>query len=371
MKNIGISVLLAKQEYSVWENGVRQTVIYLAQALQAIGGYQVFLVNVDPSVAVSDQVPWDLKQFKTVQYNEVRDSLDVMLVMGSTLSPAQGHYLKRRGTKIAYYPCGNRYVIDMETILFKGGGGTREDESFIDEVWLIPQHESTNVHYLETLYRAPVRVVPFVWSPLFIDQLVAQLPNQGRYVPKSGAQRVSCFEPNINVVKYCMYDILIVEKAYRSHPELFSALFVTNTDGIKKSALLTSLLKTLDVVKKGIASFESRYRMPIFLSKYTDIVVAHQWENPLNNAYLETLYLQYPLVHNSPLIKDAGYYFEGFDAEKGAQQLLLAAQSHTQNQEAYEERSRATIARYSSHNPANQHAYDQLLRGLIEKPKAP
>ena len=36
------------------------------------------------------------------------------------------------------------------------------------------------------------------------------------------------------------------------------------------------------VLKDGILTVEGCYQMPDFLSRYTDIVLAHQWENGLN-----------------------------------------------------------------------------------------
>ena len=80
--------------------------------------------------------------------------------------------------------------------------------------------------------------------------------------------------------------------------------------------------------------------MPDFLSRYTDIVLAHQWENGLNYAYNDALYGGYPFVHNSTLLpKGVGYYYEGFDAFHGADVLLNVIDNHDKHHEELCEKS--------------------------------
>lgn len=46
-----------------------------------------------------------------------------------------------------------------------------------------------------------------------------------------------------------------------------------------------------------------RFQLPTFLSKVVDIVLSHQWGNPLNYLYFDVMYAGYPLVHNSPYLQ--------------------------------------------------------------------
>jgi hypothetical protein len=108
--------------------------------------------------------------------------------------------------------------------------------------------------------------------------------------------------------------------------------------------------------------------MPYFLSQHTDIVVSHQWENPLNYAYLDALYLGYPLVHNAWMIKDAGYYYDEFDVDSGVKQLTKAIYKH--NQEEYDLRSEKVLKRYSSDTPELIEQYDKLIENLFNNPGA-
>jgi hypothetical protein len=166
-----------------------------------------------------------------------------------------------------------------------------------------------------------------------------------------------------------MYDILIVEKVYRERPDLINHFYVTNADKIKMNPLFIDIMKMLDVVKDGIATFENRFRTPYFLDTYTDVVIAHQWENPLNYAYLEPLYLNYPLVHNAKLIKDGGYYYEGFNVDDGAKQLIYAITEHDKNIEEYKEKNKKVLNRYLPTNPKSIKTYDKMIDDLFKKIK--
>lgn len=367
MRTVGISINITQSDFSVWANGMRQNIFFLARTLRNSGRFRVVLVDYGwtPRVPLDAGLPWDQGLYPTVRYEDIKDELDLLVMVGVELSAPQGHYLRGRGCKVVNYICGSRYIMEMQDILFMGGKGRRGDESFVHEFWMLPQMTNTCRHYLETLYKTPVREVPCVWGPEFIEKASADLPNQGRCRPVPGPKRVACFEPNLDVVKFCMYDLLIAEKAHEASPGLIRHLYVTNAAELKKSERFVSLATKLSLVKEGLATFEGRFRLPSFLSQYVDIVLAHQWENAFNYAYLDALHLRYPLVHNATLIREAGYYYEGFDAAQGAARLIEAAETHHLHAEEYAARCEAVVWRHSHDNPANVAAYERAALALL------
>jgi len=174
-------------------------------------------------------------------------------------------------------------------------------------------------------------------------------------------------EPNIDVVKYCMYPILIVENLYRENNMIFEHLYVTNADQIKTNKYFIKLMNHLDIIQNKIASFESRFITPYFLSIYTDVVISHQWENPLNYAYLDTLYLGYPLVHNAHMIKDCGYYYNDNNIEEGSYMLKIALTEHDKNIDIYNLNSQMVLQKYSTDNKESIKIYDSLIDNLFNK----
>ena len=81
----------------------------------------------------------------------------------------------------------------------------------------------------------------------------------------------------------------------------------------------------------------------------------------LNYVYLECFYLGVPLVHNSPMLKDYGYYYPKLDIEKGAEQIKNIIKNH--NREKYIEKHKKILHTFSIENPINQKWVKQKLEG--------
>jgi len=123
----------------------------------------------------------------------------------------------------------------------------------------------------------------------------------------------------------------------------------------------------LDIIKNKKMTFENRFPMSWFLSEHTDVVLAHQWENALNYAYLDAIYMGYPIVHNAHLIKDMGYYYNEFDIAEGKDKLEYAILNHDKNIEEYEEKNKKLLFNFSSDNLDVVKKYDILIENLMSK----
>lgn len=367
---IGITICLQEENESIWINGIKQNAIFLARTLMnSEKNYDVYIVNIS-DIKITNNLGWDINKYKTVQFNEIKDKLDLFIMLGGTIVGDDFNYLKNRGCKIVSYKCGNDYIISMENILFNARENMRPVYNNVDEVWIIPQMENTNSEYWRVFFRTNVVTIPFVWNPMFLDDSIQELISKGInpfYKPSNKPKRISVFEPNINVYKFLMYPMLIAEDVYRINPELIEVIRATNTTKVRTHPELVHLMMQLDIVKDNKASFEDRFSTPWFLSNYTDIVLSHQWENALNYAYLDAVYMKYPLVHNAHLFKDAGYYYEGFNISEGREKLLYALKEHDNNLEEYEEKSKKIIHKYSSDNMDNVRRYDELIEKLLKK----
>ena len=361
--NIGITIHLDYSDSnkgSIWSCGNRQTIFYLKKTLEQTG-HNIFLVE-----ASARKIKDEDAKFKDEKVYKVRDigpNLDIIILHGTELLTQDAENLHKLGTKIIKMQGGNVYVFIMEDILFKESSGsvdnttaTRDD--LVDAVWTIPQHENTCYHYFETMYRCPVTVIPHLWNPIFLDHaaglLDASRPYTVKYTPNGKKEkRISVFEPNLNVVKNAIMPMLIVENMYRKNPELLDKLYITNATKIREHSRFLEFAFALDIVKDKKAWFEKRYPISHWLGKHTDVCVIHQWENAMNNMYLDALYFNYPLVHNSHFWKDYGYYYEGFDVAAGAEVLKRAIETHDDNLEEYEKKSQELIWKHHTDNPDN------------------
>lgn len=368
---IGITIGLHHEAETLWNNGIKQNAAFLAEALRHCPRVaSVVLVNTT-QVPITPALPWDQARYPTRTFDAVKDNVDVLIELGGQIDAAQTAYLKQRGARLVSYCCGFEYVHAMESVLFSRpmGGRNLFVNQCYDDIWIIPQVDNISRSYFEVLRRRTARVVPFIWSPIFLEERARNLPNAGEYQPHEGAKRLSVMEPNINVVKFCLYPIFIAELAYRQRPDCVAILQVTNADQIATNSFeFIALMNQLDIVREHKAVFLGRHETPNFLANNTDIVVSHQLENPLNYFYLEVCWQGYALVHNAHLCADLGYYYKDNEVDEGARCLIDAIETHDAQASQYRERQRAQIARYLPDNHQLVSTYDTLLSELMARP---
>lgn len=366
---IGITIGLRTADEDLWINGIKQNALFLAKLLKNSPlKHKVVLLNTT-DVEVSNHLPWDLNQFPLEAFDKDPDRFDVIIELGGQISAAQTERLKRRGGKLVSYCCGPEYIQNIEAMIF---GRRLWDQIFInehyDELWIIPQIWDLNRDFLQTFRKCPARQVPFVWDPMALEDVTKTMPNFGMYEPGTIAKRLSVIEPNIDVLKFCLYPILIAEKVFRKLPEKIGFLHVANATHMALAEReFTGLMHHLEIVKAHKASFIQRVRTPDFLNEYTDIVVSHQWGLPLNYFYLECCWQGYPLIHNAELIPDLGYYYPGHDLEAAAKQLAVAITSHDQHWQDYTQKQRKMIQRFLTTDTDLIDNYDALLGNLFDQ----
>lgn len=363
---IGLTVFIGSANTSIWSNGAIQNFIFLYLLLNKISFVkEVILINGGDGDELTDSLMLDGLSIRLARLHEVVDQLDLLIEGGSQLDCQTVAAFRAKGGKVVNYQVGNSFIMDQETTLFNRDSTRVFDGARVDEVWTIPQHEKTCRSYWQIMHRCPVYVMPHIWSPMFVDKTIANIPNGGQfgYQPREGKKRITIFEPNLNVVKTYHYPLLVCEAAYRQDPSRIQAIYVTNTSHIKTNETFQNFLCNTDVGMKGVASIENRFPIAHFLALHTDVVVTHQWENELNYLYYDVLYGGYPLIHNSPMLP-CGYYFESFNAASGADVLLDVLAHHDEHIDAYNASAKAFLETVQVDNAENIKAYERALRRL-------
>jgi hypothetical protein len=156
-----------------------------------------------------------------------------------------------------------------------------------------------------------------------------------------------------------------VEEAYRARPAFLEQFHVLNTSLIKDNPSFVHYARSLDIVNHGVTSFDSRFTVYEFLAKLGDCVVSHQWENAQNYLYYEALHGGYPLVHNSEILRDYGYYYPDFDTHEGGQALLRAFDGHDARLEEERAKNRELLHSLDFANSANIEIYTRELLALF------
>jgi len=384
-KHIGITIGLARDKESMWINGIKQNAIFLANAL-IHAGHKVTLLDTSSNVEAFDdtgkvtKVMWDYNQFPVYKYSKVARECDVLIMLGTTLEGHTLRYFKQPSEinkRIIKYMCGNNYVIDMERSIFETSASNQrtawKSDGLVDECWYVPQQGYQNHEYYRVLMgleHDKVKPVPFVWDPMFIDQIESlydRNKNVPIYQPKENSEKKLCiFEPNMNVVKYSMIPLLIIEDAYVNHNIDYKFTTLISGDRLPKKTVWKSTIDSTKIIAKTI---KTAGRLPVhsILANHADIVISHQWENPLNYAYLDTMYLQFPLIHNADMIQDAGYYYPDFEIGKGAEKLKWVMDHHDKHIDEYNEKNEKVLTRYTVYNEDLIETYRLLIENLFAK----
>ena len=369
---IGITIGLKNEDETLWNNGIKQNAVFLAEALRNCSNVaRVVLVNTT-QVQITERLPWNLERWPTVSFDTTKDELDILIELGGQIDEEQTTYLKQRGTRLVSYCCGFEYIHAMESILFNR-----------PSVGLQPIRQSTlrrdldgsaggeqQPVILRGVAPAQRRDGALCMEPRISRTTQPGLPNRGVYQQRRGLpRRLVVMEPNLNLVKFCLYPILIAELAYRQAPDDIEILRVTNAEHIAtQSPEFIALMNQLDIVRQHKAVFLGRYDTPTFLAEHTDIVISHQMENPLNYFYLEVCWQGFPLIHNAHLCPDLGYFYPENHADLGAERVLEAIRQHDAEADTSLATQRERIGRYLPTDETLVRTYTQLLENLMARP---
>ncbi len=363
---VGVTIFIkAGGELGLFENGLRQNVLFLYQLFRAAPDCaRVLLLNHGDGEAGEIPAALGVAREDIVRTPDVMGALDYVIVIGAAMDRETVMALKARGCRIVAYKGGNGAVISMEAIIAKPPRADAEryfDHDYYDAVWMTPQHLATYRGWCEMIYRRPVREAPQIWSPLLVEALPAPARARFGFRAPAGGWRIGILDPNVTVMKTSHLPMLVCEVAYRLQPAAFSAIYVTNGWPHRDNAHFSSFTLSLTAARAGVMTLEPRFVGLEFLADHCDAVVTHHWENGLNYLYYEVLWGNYPLVHNSGFLRDHGYYYPDFDAEAGAEALLTALAEHPQRQAEHAARNRELFERLDPTAPANIALHERLL----------
>jgi hypothetical protein len=384
---VGITI---KTETGLFANGLGQNAYFLYDVLKNIDSVdEVCLVVFDPSFDSEKLSKAEhLKEYDVVHWHENIDNIDVLITMGVMPSDPDLKYFKDRGnTRVVGFKGGNNLILSTEDLLFEKRWGLRNMDvtkgiaypdrlGLYDEIWMVPQQEYHNKDYFEITYGCPAIATPFIWSPKFIEKDVEKIKETSPdfkilFDEKEVDQwRVACMEPNTSILKNMMPIIHAMEWAYRQDKELFKKFNITNAIEFLDSPIMITIGKALQMNKDKKLTFDKRWRTPSLLGLFSDMIVSHQWGNPLNYAYLDVVYFGYPLIHNAHLCQDIGYYYSDFNLKEAGDLIVHVARTHKENKD-YMSDNRKIISRYTAENRAMVEQYRNLIEGLFDPSKKP
>jgi hypothetical protein len=339
---------------SFWANGMQQNIVFLYSVLERAGFSCFYITNKQPSSALN-------KRHKGLLLDDVMrddsESFDVLLIAGFNLLPDMYERLKSRnsGMKIIFVHFGNKLMDDIHyAISFPE---TRKEPiaktKYIDAVWVYPHHNFSK-SYLSSYYEIDNIVeVPYIWDSFFLEDKVKVIKSKGfnPFFQKKDQYSACVFEPNISHIKNCIIPINICETFDKLFPGELKSVNIFSCEHLRKRPFFNKLMKNMRIVNKdNFCFFNNKWGFADAVSKFGEIIITHQSYSELNYLYFESLYLGLPLVHNSSMIQEYGYYYPEFEVDFGAKQLKVILESHEKCIDKYKEDSKKLFKEYSPYN---------------------
>lgn len=369
---VGVTIHVREGYQSIWENGAFQNVVFLVQLLRLsplVSEAVVVINRQEPLPLHPDLMLGDLG-IPLLTLPEAMESLDVMVEMSALLDEAWVAQFQARGGRTIWMRVGNDYVIDIERAMFNQPAGSLCSRKKFAAVWTIPEYEHSCTDYYALTARAPVRILPHLWTPLFFEKGIGTLPAGARFGYQGGRARwrLLIAEPNVCMVKTSLVPLMIAEAHYRQHADSVQVVRVMNSGKMRQHAAFVAMAQMLDLVRHEAVSFDNRLPLYELLATQADAVISHHWENGQNYLYYEALYGGYPLIHNSRFIAGLGYFYPDFDCDAGAAALRQAHLEHDANLTQYQAKARAWLTTLDVAHEDNVRAYTAALQDVLATP---
>ena len=219
-KIIGISIAIELPKESLFTNGIRQNAISLFHLLQRWDGCEeVYFINFGSQKDLT-QSPWQKYSKYILDYETSLTKLNVFLSVTVMPYNNQLDEYRKRGIKLVSISYGAQLSTFVENCLFytndtlpEKSKGLFQHRSKFDAVWTSPHLYEKDKDFLSILCKTDnVKICPYIWSPEFVNQHVELNGglDQVLYKPKP-KKKVSCFEPNISIIKNNIYICIIAQ----------------------------------------------------------------------------------------------------------------------------------------------------------------
>lgn len=344
-------------------NGVRFNTILWYDFLEKCGFDVTFLVNKDTSykqykfynymqlwkkVETSKETGRSTYVLKSDSVEDYKELLQYDVIFNIGLHDhGLFNLFKKHKVKVIYVMLGSTYHNDVHSMVDEKFN-TSIVTDYFSEVWISPHFKYCQEYYKVRYNTDKVFVCPYFWrDDLFTSNGEKTREQVLELVMKDTDKNlnVAVVEPNIEQAKNCIIPFSICEKAheYLNKVKLFNSIKLKDQVFFKNFLIRSKLNNTKKL------SVEARFPLLFVLSKYCNCVVSYVEDCDLNYVFLECFYLGVPLIHNSPMLKDYGYYYPRLDVSKGVEQIQKVIKTH--NREEYMKKHQPILDKYSIDNP--------------------
>lgn len=355
-------LLTASFKKGLFTNGLQQNIVFLAELLRDLGIEPIICIDhnidecIDPPAGIL-----------IIENNEIINYIKELSFILNTSWMVDSKTIKtskaiNRDMKNIHVLYGNSLLADVERCSWDNAVAI--DNSNVDEIWISP-HYKFSYNYYKTYYKTDkVFELPYIWSPKYVEihERIWNKAGHSCFYSKDKEKNIAITEPNLNMTKHCLPAISLVEEYYNNYnQEGFEQLNVYCSSKFLDKKYFKSRIWKTSLANNNKIIFAPRKKISKILAEECSVIVSHQLLNALNYSYLEALYFNIPLVHNSDFIASAGYYYPEYDTKKGAEVLNKALNYHDKNLTQYKEKSKKVLNKYSPKNKEVIKRYKNLF----------
>ena len=367
MKKIGI-LIEELTEFKIEVNAVIMNSFLLYDLIEKIEGYEPLMIILSQNNISTNnkKINYYNKNYNYINYNSKdieNNKFDILLQTSYEIDYNDVIVLKTLipNIKIGLILLGNSYFITLSDYLYMGTKVYNIDDKFTkyDFIWTSPHYEHC-ITYIKTKYKTEnVYISPYIWDSKFIERKIKESNYKFNI---DNVDNIGIFEGNIMPTKTSIIPIYICERL-ENKSNIIKKVTLTNLCKFIDKQSFNEDISILDLYKKNkLLLYDSPVKIIKTLKENNiNTIVSHQVYNELNYLHLEALYMKLPLIHNSKMLMNYGYYYPDFDIEIGSIQLEKIILEHKNNIVEYNKLCEECISKYSINNQNNIDEYKKLL----------
>jgi len=303
MPRIGISF---RPSLDLFYSGFNQTALLFSELFTTLG-YDVVMIDVSNSDGKCT-VP---KVLETENLYQVR-GLDLLLDVDGLISAEDR--VKVAHTTIVFLRTFVQFA-EMDSSVYIETRYVRRSFEHVREIWcwdlLNPENTLPSI---QTLFPCPLRTVPFIWSPVVAQHFLGE---HGTSFRKGCKWTVHVAEKNVENTSSSILPLVAIRELCLSQV-LDAQYLIHNMEAIKDNKFLKE--NVLDNIQSGQLPLEMVPKQPFheWLGGENVVLFSHSRFVPLRIGLLNALWMGFPLVHNSLVLKDlhpvlGDLYYKGND----------------------------------------------------------
>ena len=362
---IGLTVLGTE---SIFAKGSNRTALAAAFWFSK-NNHSVMLItpNTIPNTFIDLQSTLEQKNIKLITLDEINNSgkvFDIIYEISWFIPESLRLKIAKKHILWFHQP---PLFSDMESSTYYFNNFIRSMKK-IAEVWIPESFSADDKMYIEQIYSIPVRLVPWIWEHISLDNYCAksQLSKWNQY--ENPETQLIVLESNNSNTSSCTVPLCIIAEITEKKPQQW---IVSNGETLKTNKYFNgNVLHNLFAGKDVSGNFVGRIPVPE-LRKFKSILISHQRWKPMKHLLLDALWLNVPMIHNCAIIEQAirvagGYYYDNNNITLASAQYNHISDDITKssgyfNQEAAVQRSMFCLTQYDWNSDKIQTFFSDAL----------